>query len=173
MKKLFGILLLFSAFAALAQDDNLDWGGSIVTIEVNRLQYNYYQPWSSFTGGTRKLGVAISGDEILTTADWLQDSTLVRVQKGGRGPWWNAKVHWIDYHANLATLSVADPAFWKGLKPAPIAEKAPTKGELRIWRLSDGNLQSWKGTISKLFVHKGQRSFITHLTLDITSDISA
>src|SRR4029077_7165674 len=112
-------------------------------------------------------------DEILTTADWLQDSTLVRVQRGGRGPWWNAKIGWIDYHANLATLSVAEPAFWKGLKPATLAEKAPTKGELRIWRLTDGNLQSWKGTISKIFVQKSQRSFVRHLMLDINSDISA
>ena len=175
MRRPFFIALLFSALAlaATAQEDSLDWGGSIVTIEVNRLQYNFYQPWSSFTGGTRKLGVVISGDEILSTADWLQDNTLVRVQKGGRGPWWNAKIRWIDYHANLAMLSVADAAFWKGLKPAPLADKAPAKGELRIWRLSDGNLQSWKGTISKLFVQKGQRSFVKYLTLDINSDISA
>lgn len=173
MKKSILIILMFTTMGAFAQEDTLDWGGSIVTIEVNRLQYNFYQPWASFTGGTRKLGVVISNDEILTTADWLQDSTLVRVQKGGRGPWWNADVRWIDYHANLATLSVADPAFWKGVKPAPLAEKAPTKGELRIWRLAEGNLQSWKGTIGKIFVSKSQRSFVKHLMLDITSDISA
>ncbi len=173
MRRLFYLSLVLSTLTALAQDDSLDWGGSILTLEVSRLQYNFYQPWSSFTGGARKLGVVISGDEILTTADWLQDSTLVRVQKGGRGAWWNAKIKWIDYHANLATLAVAETAFWKGLKPAPLAEKAPTKGELRIWRLLDGNLQSWKGTVSKLFVQKGQRSFVKYLMIDINSDISA
>lgn len=173
MKRIVFIAMMLLGLAARGQEEGLDWGTSIVTIEINRLQYNFYQPWASFTGGTRKLGVVISSDEILTTADWLQDSTLVRVQKGGRGPWWNAKIRWIDYHANLATLSVSEPAFWKGLKPAPLAEKAPTKGEVTIWRLADGNLQSWKGTISKVFVQKSQRSFVRHLTLDVTSDISA
>jgi len=38
----------------------------------------------------------------------------VRVQKGGRGPWWNAKIDWIDHHANLATLRISEPGFWEG-----------------------------------------------------------
>lgn len=175
MKKFLGaiVLCLLGAAHLPAQEDSLAWGEAIVTIEISRLQYNFYQPWASFTGGTRKLGVVISSNEILTTADWLQDSTLVRVQKGGRGPWWNAKIQWIDYHANLATLSVEDPLFWKGLKPAPLAEKVPTKGDVQIWRLSDGNLQSWKGTVGKLFVQKSQRSFVKYMTIDIASDINA
>jgi len=41
--------------------------------------------------------LAHGGDhEILTTAEDLNDRTLVRIQKNGRGKWTNAQVKWID-----------------------------------------------------------------------------
>src|SRR2546423_5408880 len=84
------------------------WERSIVTVEVARKQYDYYQPWSKRTHKTQKTGTVISDREILTTADEMYDRTLVRLQKNGRGQWYIGEVSWIDYQANLALVTVAD-----------------------------------------------------------------
>ena len=73
------------------------WEHSIVTVEVSRKQYDYYQPWSKRTRKTQKTGTVIGERQILTTADEMFDRTLVRLQKGGRGRWWIGEVSWIDY----------------------------------------------------------------------------
>src|SRR5437879_5166306 len=68
---------------ARAQEEKLTgWERSIVTIEISRKQYDYYQPWSKRTRRFQKIGTVIGDHQILTTADELFDRTLVRLQKG-------------------------------------------------------------------------------------------
>src|SRR4026207_1665355 len=86
---------------------------SIVQVEVTRMQYDYLQPWSKRMGTMQKAGVIIGPDQILTTAVFLADRTLVRLQKGGRGKWWPGEVAWIDYHANVALLTTTNAGFWQ------------------------------------------------------------
>src|SRR5882724_11743201 len=101
-----------------AQEEKLTgWERSIVTIEISRKQYDYYQPWSKRTRRFQKIGTVIGDRQILTTADELFDRTLIRLQKGGRGRWWLGEVSWLDYHANLALVTVSDENFWRELKP--------------------------------------------------------
>src|SRR5213592_3362719 len=64
------------------------WEHSVVTLEVARKQYDYYQPWSKPTKRLQKTGTVVGDRQILTTADELFDRTLVRLQKEGRGRWW-------------------------------------------------------------------------------------
>src|SRR5438874_8094750 len=59
------------------------WEHSIVTIEVARKQYDYYQPWSKQMRKLQKVGTVVNDHQILTTADHMSDRTLVRLQKGG------------------------------------------------------------------------------------------
>jgi len=166
------LVLAFLAVGARAAPRPLDWEPSIVLIEAPRIQYDPAQPWSRQEASTQKTGVAVSSSEILTTADWLQDATMVRVQKEGRGAWRQARLSWVDYHANLATLTVSDPSFWKGLRPAPLARRAPAEGEVQIHRFSDDLAQTWPGSVSKVLVRPSQRSFVHVLTLEIVSEIN-
>jgi len=95
-----------------------DWERSLVTVEINRKQYDYFQPWTKRVQTVSKAGLVIGPREILTTADDLADRTLVRLQKGGRGKWWNAAVKWVDYPANIAVVTSSDEKFWSDLKAA-------------------------------------------------------
>src|SRR5215471_11816637 len=95
------------------------WERSVVTVEVARRQFDYYQPWVKRTRKTLKTGVVIGPSQILTTADELFDRTLVRLQKDGRGQWHIGEVSWIDYPANLAVVTSSDTNFWNDLKPTP------------------------------------------------------
>src|SRR4051812_36979098 len=123
MKFLLTTILLITACASVCGQEETRsapsvWERSIVTIEIARQNYDYYQPWNKRTKRLKRAGVVAAERQILSTADELFDRTLVRVQKNGRGRWWLGEVAWIDYHANLAIISVADDAFWNDLKPA-------------------------------------------------------
>src|SRR5436190_3238279 len=101
-----------------------DWERAIVSVEINRKQYDYFQPWTKRVQTVVKTGIVIGPREILTTADSLDDRTLVRVQRGGRGKWWNADVKWVDFPANLAVVTSTEEQFWAGLTSVALAEPA-------------------------------------------------
>ena len=71
-----------------------DWESSLVYLEVTRRAYEVFQPWTPKSRTVQKNGLVIGAREILTTAEELSDRTLVRVQRGGRGKWWDAEVVW-------------------------------------------------------------------------------
>src|ERR1041384_3896590 len=49
------------------------WERSIVTLEVARKKYDYYQPWSKRPSQLQKSGLVVGEREILTTADEMFD----------------------------------------------------------------------------------------------------
>jgi hypothetical protein len=64
------------------------WQSSVVSLEVTRQLYDHLQPWTRQAQPVGKVGVVLAKRQILTTARDLEDLTLIRVQKGGRGQWW-------------------------------------------------------------------------------------
>ncbi len=98
-----------TAPAVFSQDTpEPDWQASIVTFDITRNNFNFRIPWDKRAQSAAKLGTVIEGNEILTTAQGLANRTLVRLQKGGRGKWYNGSVEWVDYQANLAVVGVSD-----------------------------------------------------------------
>lgn len=166
----FGLVV---AFGSVAADDSSDWTESIVSIQSSRVQYNFYQPWYSTVRRAVKNGVVVDGRRIITTADWMQNTTLVRVQRAGRGKWWNASIESIDYHANLAVLKVGDATFWNGLRAVPIHQEVIKEGEVRILRRNKGKLERWGSTIRRVAVQSAQRSFARYMMFEATSDIDS
>src|SRR6058998_2248097 len=148
-----------------------DWERSLVSVEINRKQYDYFQPWSKRVQTVTKAGLLIGPREILTTADELADRTLVRVQKGGRGKWWNAEVKWADYPANIAILTSADEKFWAGLKAATLAEPIKKDEDIQIIRWRAGNLEVRKAEFSRFTVSHPNMSDAVHVQLELSSEI--
>lgn len=147
------------------------WERSIVTIEVTRKQYDYYQPWTKRPQRLSKMGTVIAEREILTTADQLADRTLVRIQKGGRGPWSIGEVTWIDYHANLALVTCRETDFWRGLQPAAFGGSVPPGGTLQILRWREGNLETRRAEFTQFTVREGQLSPVNQVVLEASSEI--
>ncbi len=170
----FGALLV-AAFASFTPPASAapatDWENSLVYLEVTRKAYEVFQPWSPKSRAVQKNGLVIGAREILTTAEELSDRTLVRVQKGGRGKWWNAEVVWLDYHANLAVLTAKDDTLWQGLKPAAfITGKLPKEG-LQIVRWRSGNLEARKAEFNQFLVEDARLSFFQHLQLEASTEM--
>ncbi len=168
-------LALAGVFGSLAQaaPAHSAWERSLVSIEVTSNEYDYHQPWSKQTESHRKTGVVVGPRQVLTTADDMADLTLVRLQKGGRDKWWNGHLDWIDYHANMALLTVAEPAFWSDLRPVRLADPVPTKGEVEVQRWREGGLEARKGDINRVTVKRGKLTIIDYLHLEITCEIKA
>ena len=147
------------------------WERSVVTLEVARKQYEYYQPWSKPMRQVQKVGTVLTGHQILTTANDLFDRTLVRLQKGGRGRWWIGEVLWIDYYANLALITTAETDFWKDLKPVTLDGATSAEGKLQILRWWEGRIESRGAEFSRFTVREGQLSQINQVALEAASEI--
>ena len=147
-----GMALTFSERVRAQEEKLAGWERSIVTIEVSRKQYDYYQPWSKRTRRFQKIGTVIGDKQILTTADELFDRTLIRLQKGGRGRWWIGEVTWLDYHANLALVTVSDENFWHDLKAVSFGSAAKADGGYQLIRWREGKLENRRAEFSQFTV---------------------
>ena len=167
---LLGFALAHPAFAQALLTP--DWSRSLVSIEVTYKLHDAFQPWNEPTRAIRKHGLVIGPDEILTTAQYLPTHTLVRLQKGGRGRWHDARVKWWDAQANLALLTTAAPDFWAGLQPAPLAADSARGSGLEIVRWRDGNLENRRVEFGRYTVSEGVLGFAPHLQLELSTDLS-
>jgi len=167
-------LLTFSALQFPVQAEKRAdalWSSSVVTIEVARKQYDYYQPWSKPMRQVQKMGTVIAGHQVLTTANDLFDRTLVRLQKRGRGRWWIGEVVWIDYHANLALITTGEADFWDDLKAVSLERTAAPRGRIQILRWWEGSLESRGAEFTRFTVRDGQLSQVNHVALEAASEI--
>ena len=164
--------LLLSSGGAAAQSRNGEsqWQNSVVTLQVTGKRYDYIQPWSKSTGATVKNGVVISPREILTTAIGLNDNILIRIQKNGRGRWFNGEVKWMDYHANLALITSDSDSFWENLKPADIAGNDFDDAGLQVARWRAGKLETRKMEFYEWRDRLSQISSVSHLHLRLNTE---
>ncbi len=145
---------------------------SIVQMEVTRKQYDFVQPWTRRVDQLQKVGVVVGPREILTTADYMAELTLLRIQKGGRGKWFQGRLEWIDPHANLAIVTCEDDDFWKGLKPSKIAEVTPRSGSAQMGRWRNGAMEIRNLDINRLTVKRGKLAAMDLLFMEVNSDVS-
>lgn len=148
------------------------WANAIVHIEVSGKEYSYVQPWARAEKKTTKSGVVLAGHLIITTADGLNDQTLIRLQKGGGGLFSLGKLVWIDYQSNLAGLTTDEASFWSGLTPASLADPVPLIGEVRVQRWNDDRLESRPGNVDRMAVDNSALSFVSVPSLKVDSTIS-
>ena len=148
-----------------------DWSRSLVNVEVTFKQPDAFQPWNEPTRAIRKHGIVIGEREVLTTAQYLPTHTLVRLQKGGRGRWVDARVKWWDAQSNLALLTTDVAAFWEGQRPAELLDKVPPGPEFGLVRWRDGNLENRRVEFSKFTVAEGVLGFAPHLLLEVGTDL--
>jgi hypothetical protein len=150
----------------------LQWERTVVTLDVKRKKYDYFQPWVTPMQNLQKSGVVLGNREILTTAEGLSDLTLLRLQREGRGRWFVGEVMWIDHHANLALVTTEESAFWEGLQPAELSKPVQVGNLLQVVRWRAGKLETRRAEFSQFSVEDSKLSYIQHLHLDVTSEIT-
>ncbi len=162
--------LMSPAFAAEVVRNPFE--SSVVTVEVTSKEYDLMQPWNKPTRSIRKHALVLGSHELVTTAQGFANRTLVRVQKGGRGRWFDASVQWIDYHANVAVISAKDGEFWQGLHEVEVAPSVPRRNDYDIVRWRDGNLEIRRADFSKFTVGEGSLSFSPRIQLELNTELA-
>jgi S1-C subfamily serine protease len=81
------------------------------------------------------------------------------------------EVTWLDYHANLALVTVSDEKFWSDLKAATFGSAAKMEGPYQIVRWREGKLENRRAEFSQFTVRDSQLCPLDVVTLETSSDI--
>lgn len=141
----------------------------IVSVRVTGQDWNWRVPWEKQAPWTRTVtGLVVPGRKILVASTAFGNHLLVEAQKLGSEARTVARVELVDQEGPLALVAVDDPAFWEGLEPLPLAERAPGEGEVTIlrWQRS-GLLDSYPGTVRQVRSGRHGLSQTSLLTLEI------
>ena len=173
MKKHSLLLCLLLSTVSLLSLRAFDATRSLVEIEITKQSYNYNLPWTVRNQQISKNGVLIEGRQILTTADGLSNQYLCRVKKGGVSRQYIAKVKWIDYHANVAILTIKEEDFFAGMQSVSLAKAIPQSGSLQVYRWRLGRIEERAAEIIRLYSGESKMSYVKHLTLSVSSEIES
>ncbi|MDH4247439.1 MAG: hypothetical protein OEW39_06455 [Deltaproteobacteria bacterium] len=135
--------------ATAAQGSRSEEIQGIVSLRGTSQFFDPILPWyknveQSISGNA----VVVEGQKLLITADLVKNANLLEVRKFGRYPDFPARVVLVDYELNLALLTVADPQFWEGLRPLPLAANPLQTGRFTInrWR-GNGGFEQGSGEV--------------------------
>jgi S1-C subfamily serine protease len=91
---------------------------SLVRITSTEVEPDYRAPWNSGTIGRGVgAGFVIAGQRILTNAHVISNSRYLTVEREGDPNKYPATVLFVAHDCDLALLQVANPNFWKNMKP--------------------------------------------------------
>jgi S1-C subfamily serine protease len=143
----------------------------IVSVRVTGQDWSWRSPWEKQAPWTRTVtGLVVPGRKILVASTAFGNHLLVEAQKLGSDARSEARVELVDQEGPLALVTVDDPAFWEGLEPLPLAQRAPGEGEATIlrWQRS-GLLDAFPGTVRQVRSGRHGLSQTSLLTLEIGS----
>jgi hypothetical protein len=172
---LFCMFVFGPAFAAADIDLTEQMKLSLVYLDVSAYSYNRMQPWRP-ADIVRKTGYgcAVGPYEILTTAFNAADAAHIKVRRYGQNEFIPATVKVIDYHSNLALLTLDKEAMDKPLKPLKFADDYKKNAELKsYWLSSGGHLTTSRGYLDRAEVAPSATSyarFLNYIVSDIASD---
>lgn len=147
------ILALAAGSVSRADEDVKDAIVKIYTI-VNAP--DYYNPWSMRgTGSGTGSGAILKGRKILTNAHVIGNETFIQVRRYGDAKRYQARVEQVSHEADLALLSVDDPAFFAGVEGLDLGDMPEAQDEVLVYGFPMGGdtLSVTKGVISR-FEHQ-------------------
>ena len=143
-------------------------------VEVARKQFDYYQPWSRRTVRSQKTGLVLNDHEILTSADEMFDRTLVRLQKNGRGRWFVGDVDLGGLSGQPGHRHHQGGRFLEGSQARQTRRHELTPiPRLQIVRWREGNLETRRAELTQFAVREGQLSGLSHVMMQLASDIQS
>jgi len=122
--KLLILTLFFTTLLSVFAQQGSPVARQLVTVRVTYQRWNEYRPWQKAQPGHRRFfGIVLSDHRILVMADYLQDATLIQVEKFDRPPRYPARIIHTDPQVNLALITVDRPGFFDDLKPMDVASQ--------------------------------------------------
>lgn len=164
-----------ASFAQDIEEPQNDPLNAVVRIETVSTTPNYLLPWQNRTPQSSSgSGVVIQGNQILTNAHNVADSTLLTVRKQNEDTLFVAKVKFVDHECDLALLTVDDPAFFSDITPMEFAETPPPQSMVIAagFPIGGDGLSLTQGIISRIEVRSYAHSDKNLLTAQIDASIN-
>ena len=127
---------------------------SILRVSSTNQAHDFFEPWVKKEAVNRRgVGVLLEGGRILVTAELVENSNLIELEKADAPGKVTAAIELIDFDCNLALLRSEDPAFLDGMKPLGIAEGTGSGDEATIVQVEpNGQLAKTTGRITSVTI---------------------
>lgn len=157
------ILCVLAASAHAAGNTSVErLKDAVVKIHTTSTPADYFTPWRLLNAEQSSgSGAVISGNRILTNAHVVADASYIQAQKHGDPRKYLARVAFVAHEADLAILEVADPQFFKGLRPLAIGTLPEPLQEVSVFGYPFGGttLSITRGVLSRIehqfYAHAG------------------
>ncbi len=133
-------IVAFLTPAAAQEAAGTDPGKSMLRVNITSQGWNPGVPWQKRAPNTRRgLGALLEGGKVLVTAELAQEAVYTELEQAATGRKLTAKVEFIDYECNLATIiPTEDPGdFFKENQPLAIDVDAKVKDALQVWQFEN------------------------------------
>jgi len=149
---------------------------SMVKIYCVKNTPDYDNPWNmSGPGSSSGSGCVIKGNLILTNAHVVSDQTFLQVRLYGQSKKHTAKVVSVSHEADLALITVDNPAFFKGIKPIQFGKLPEVQDEVIVYGFPEGgdSLSTTIGVISRIEHQRYAHSLIKLLAAQLDAAINS
>jgi S1-C subfamily serine protease len=149
---------------------------AIVKIYCVENRSDYDNPWNrlgpqTWTGS----GAIMSGQRIITNAHVVSDQTFLQVRRYGQARKYTARIVAIAHDADVALLTVDDPAFFAGVTPLALGPLPQVQDDVLVYGFPEGGdtLSATRGVISRIEHHAYTHSALSLLAAPLDAAINA
>ncbi len=149
------LLALLSAVPAAAAANDRELRRATVQIHFTASNPDYLQPWQPGRQGSGTgSGVIIEGNRILTNGHVVANAAYLSVRKSGDVKKYPARVAYAGHDGETAIITVDDPAFFGGTKPAAFGGVPFQRDKVAVYGYPIGgtDLSVTEGIVSRVGV---------------------
>lgn len=169
------VLTLSALMVILSCASAVDVEKAMVKIYATSADYYYFIPWSTNAPHESSgSGCIIEGNMILTNAHVVRDVTYLQVRREGDPKRYTARVVSVSHEADLALITVDNPAFFQGIEPLRLGELPRTRDMVTVFGYPEGGdaLSTTQGVISRIETCSYAHSNLTLLSVQIDAAIN-
>ena len=146
---------------------------SLVRVNSTNQAFDFFRPWTKEAPYLRRgLGVVLTGDQVLVTAELVANRTYVELEKAASAEKSPADVIVVDYDCNLALIKPANPDFLKDAKPLQLDSGARVGDRISILQFeSNGQIADTPGVITTITVAGYPLDHVSLLTYRISAPL--
>lgn len=148
---------------------------SLVRVNATNQSFDFFRPWIKKAPYLRRgLGVVISDQRVLVTAELVANRTYIELEKAASAEKSPAEVIAVDYDSNLALLKPANPDFLKSAPPLDLADGARVGDRATILQLeTNGEIAETPATITTITVAGYPLDYLALLTYRMSAPLQS
>ncbi len=175
IRKIIVVLFLVTAVIAPAHASE-DYLASIAKVRVSTYAYDMESPWYRSSGSEFSGSAVLIGDRrLITNAHVLTSASRVEVKRGDSNRWYKAYIQHVSDASDLATLTVADAAFYEGAKPVAMGNGIKLGSEVRVvgFPIGGESVSFTQGILSRIEVSDYAHSAMNNLLYQLDAAINS